>query len=238
MRAWVARPDALRVERLEGALLVADNEPPRPGSRALLTTGGGQVLPDPPPAAETAPVYDEDGLVAERPREVRYDDPMFQSYHWVAMLDPVEQADGVEHQSPPGARVGPPVLFEEIVEVDHGGRVAWEARCRPSATYWPRCSCCALLLAKQAWRGRPWRLQGLTDISSSWRPQRIARISPGRRRSGGFVCGRRWALTSQYGTLLFATGRVRALSKLRTRVRFPSLALEHRWSEPVFLLLP
>ena len=98
MRAWVARPDALRVERLEGALLVADNEPPRPGSRALLTTGGGQVLPDPPPAADTAPVYDEDGLVAERPREVRYDDPMFQSYHWVAMLDPVEQADGVEHQ--------------------------------------------------------------------------------------------------------------------------------------------
>ena len=42
------------------------------------------------------------------------------------------------------------MLFEEIVKVDHGGRLAWEALCRPSATYWPRCSCCALLLSPQS----------------------------------------------------------------------------------------
>ncbi len=150
VRAWVARPDALRVESPDGALLVAKNEPPRPGSRALLTTGGGRVLPDPPPAAETTPVCDEDGLVAERPGEARYDDPMFQSYHWVAMLDSVELADGVDPRLPPGARVDPPVLFEEIAEVDHCGRLAWQARCRPSATYWPRCSCCPLLPSPQS----------------------------------------------------------------------------------------
>ncbi|MHB8293129.1 MAG: hypothetical protein ACYDH5_00530 [Acidimicrobiales bacterium] len=104
VRAWLARPDALRVEGLDGTL-----------------------------------------LVAERPAEARYDDPMFQSYQWVAMLDPVELADGADPRSGPGRAVQPPVLFDELVEVDHGGRPAWEARGRPSATYWPRCSCCPLL---------------------------------------------------------------------------------------------
>lgn len=150
VRAWLARPDALRVESSDGTLLLATDEPPRPGSYAMLTTGGRHVLPDPPPAAEVAPVYDEDGLVALRPGEARYDDPMFNSYHWVAMLDPVELADGADPHLPPRRAVEPPVIFDELVEVDHGGRPAWQARCRPSATYWPRCSCCPLLPSPQS----------------------------------------------------------------------------------------
>ncbi|MHB8295895.1 MAG: hypothetical protein ACYDH5_14990 [Acidimicrobiales bacterium] len=151
VRGWLARPDALRVETLDGTLLVASDEPPRPGSYAPFTTGGARVmLPDPPPAVEVAPVYDEDGLVAKRPTEARYDDPMFQNYHWVAMLDPVELADGTDPRLPPRTAVEPPVIFDELVEVDHGGRPAWEARCRPNATYWPRCACCPLLASPQS----------------------------------------------------------------------------------------
>ncbi|MHB8295724.1 MAG: hypothetical protein ACYDH5_14090 [Acidimicrobiales bacterium] len=150
VRAWLARPDALRVESLDGTLLVATDEPPRPGSYAMLTTGGGQVLPDPPPALEVAPVYGSDCLVAERPGAARYDDPMYQSYHWVAMLDPVEMADGADPRWPVGAAVEAPVVLDEVVEVDHGGRTAWEARARPGATYWPRCACCPLLPSSQS----------------------------------------------------------------------------------------
>ncbi len=61
-------------------------------------------------------------------------------------------------------------------------------------------------------------------MGSSWRTAGIARISRGRRRPGGFACGRRWALTSQDGSLLSVTVRFSALRKLRMRVRFPSLA--------------
>jgi len=112
----------------------------------------GKVLPDPPPAAQVSPVYDEDGLVAERPGEARfhYGDPMFQSYDWVAMLDPVEFADGADLHLPRGTAVEAPVFVDELVEVDHHGRSAWQARCRPSATYWPGCPCCALLLSPES----------------------------------------------------------------------------------------
>jgi len=151
VRGWLARPDALRVETLDGTLLVASDEPPRPGSYAPLTTGGARVmLPDPPPAIAVAPVYDVDGLVTERPAEARYDDPMYQSYYWVAMLDPVELADGADPRLSPGAAVDPPVILDELLELDHGGRSAWEARCRPSTTYWPRCPCCPLLASPQS----------------------------------------------------------------------------------------
>ena len=43
---------------------------------------------------------------------------------------------------------------------------------------------------------------GLTDRGPSWRLRRIARRSRGRRRPGGFACGRHWALTSWNGSLL------------------------------------
>ncbi|MHB1713097.1 MAG: hypothetical protein ACYCV7_17205, partial [Acidimicrobiales bacterium] len=150
VRGWLARPDALRVETLDGTLLVASDKPPRPGSHAMLTTRGGRVLRDPPPAIEVAPVSDAGGLVVERPADARYDDPMYQSYQWVAMLDPVELADGADPLLPYGTAVDPPVILDELVEVDHGGRPAWQARCRPSATYCPRCSCCPLLASPQS----------------------------------------------------------------------------------------
>jgi hypothetical protein len=75
---------------------------------------------------------------------VGYDDPMFQDYAWVAMLDPVELADGE------GDRAG--TTLERLGTVEHHGRAAWEAVVRPTEAYAPRCSCCALLFSEKSER--------------------------------------------------------------------------------------
>jgi hypothetical protein len=140
VRAWVRRPDALRVETLDGELISAGHE--QRSSAVLLTSAGrGQPVENPAPLEPRAPApeFGVDGLVIRRPSVgVDYDDPMFQSYHWVAALDPVELADGNQ----PGRR---PVVVEQPHTVDHYGRPAWEAVLRPTDDYYPRCSCCPLL---------------------------------------------------------------------------------------------
>ncbi|MDP5182689.1 hypothetical protein QOZ88_08550 [Blastococcus sp. BMG 814] len=123
VRAWLRRPDALRVETLDGALLQA-------GRDTRLTV-----------ATDPAPVLRADGLVAERPWGLWLDDPMFQNYFWVAMLDPAELADpGLD--ATPGE---PPLLLDAVTEVEHAGRPAWEAVVRTTPEYEPRCGCCSLL---------------------------------------------------------------------------------------------
>ena len=145
LRAWLRRPDALRVETAGGGLLQVVRE--RRQEVGVLTIGGGQttVLPWPTDAAAPAPELRADGLVAMRPSssEVAYDAPMYQDYFWVAMLDPVELADGRDPGS--GAPVSPALTVDELAEVEHGGRPAWEALVRPTAVYEPRCGCCPLL---------------------------------------------------------------------------------------------
>ena len=68
---------------------------------------------------------------------------MFGDYQWVAMLDPVELADGrgrASERRPEGT------VLSELAEVTHHGRPAWEALAVPTAEYAPRCPCCPLLL--------------------------------------------------------------------------------------------
>lgn len=140
VRAWVRRPDALRVEDLDGHLVQIElGSAPR--TVALLTPGGGRELPLRRPSS-VAPMFGSDGLVRERPSDwdVDYDDPMFQDYAWVAMLDPVELADGDDGH--------PGTMLEGLRTVEHHGRVAWEAIVRPTSVYAPRCSCCALLMSE------------------------------------------------------------------------------------------
>jgi hypothetical protein len=132
LRAWLRRPDLLRVETLDGELhRIVREAPERVG---VLASG----------AAE-APVLRPDGLVAERPR-VSYDAPMLDDYRWVAMLDPVELADGVDHDSWTAA---PPLAVDSVVEVEHAGRPAWEAVVRTTPAYEPRCGCCSLLRSRE-----------------------------------------------------------------------------------------
>jgi len=75
VRAWLRRPDVLRVEALDGALL--------------------QIVREPPGVRRAVPILRPDGLVASRPAPWASgtDAPMHQDYHWVAMLDPAELAD-------------------------------------------------------------------------------------------------------------------------------------------------
>lgn len=107
VRAWLRRPDRLRVEDLEGRLLRVVHERPGPG---------------------------------------RPDAPMFENYTWVAMLDPVELADGVD---PGSGAAAAGARTSGVVEVAHAGRPAWEAVLAPTAAYQPRCSCCSLLRSRE-----------------------------------------------------------------------------------------
>lgn len=85
-------------------------------------------------ARDCAPILRPDGLVAQRPpgfEDRSPDDPMFQNYSWVAMLDPVE----LSHH----------VTLSDLAEVEHHDRKAWRALAVPVPGYEPRCGCCALL---------------------------------------------------------------------------------------------
>ena len=102
------------------------------------------------PYAWELPVeLDIDGLVVARPREPVADDPMWQDYQFVAMLDPVELADGRARDlgstwDPDAAR--PAALDVHRVDATTRlGRETWWAEVSPRDDYDPRCSCCPLL---------------------------------------------------------------------------------------------
>lgn len=154
VRAWVRRPDGLRVETLDGRLVHASTRPLSWGdSRSLLLglRGKRTAVVDPRAPLDPAaprPEFDAEGFVSLRPTDdggIRYDDPMFQNYQWVAMLDPVELADGDRHHGPSAL---PPIeIIDDVRDVDHHGRPAWEAVVAPTGSYQPRCPCCALLFS-------------------------------------------------------------------------------------------
>ena len=140
VRAWLRRPDLLRVETLGGELLQVVREA-GPTLSDVLTVGGSRVA-WPPPDALT-PVFREDGLVDLRPGDRwSYDAPMYQNYRWVAMLDPLELADGIDRESDASV---PALVVDAVTEVEHAGRPAWEAVVRTTPAYEPRCGCCPLL---------------------------------------------------------------------------------------------
>jgi hypothetical protein len=124
VEAWVRRP---------GELLVR-----APGQHDRRIDDRGRVTE--PPAVpvrrwphEVTPTWRPDGLVEARPSEfeVEYGDPMYESYDWVAMLDPVELSHHTE--------------VSAVREQDRLGRRTWWARLRPQEGYDPTCGCCPLL---------------------------------------------------------------------------------------------
>jgi hypothetical protein len=92
-------------------------------------------LPEPRWAMDVAPTYRADGLVAERPSDwnISFDDPLFGSYTWVAMLDPEE----LSHH----------VSIRDLHSADRHGRETWWATVRAQEGYEARCpECCDLLI--------------------------------------------------------------------------------------------
>lgn len=151
LRAWLRRPDRLRVETTDGALQQVVHESP---AEVGVFTFNGE-----PPYTATLPWWTDpaaprprlraDGLVTVRPdgfSEVSYDAPMYQNYFWVAMLDPVELADG---QSADAETSMPGTEIDTVTEVEHAGYPAWEAIVRPTPAYDPRCTCCPLLRSRE-----------------------------------------------------------------------------------------
>jgi len=142
-RAWLRRPDRLRVESTDGELRRTVHEPRRTVAvLSLPPAGDDRTRTLPWPRDGHAPQLRADGLVAVRPRGLGYDDPMHDDYRWVAMLDPVELADGWDTGT--GAPA-PALVIGPVTEVEHAGRPAWEAVVVPTAAYEPRCGCCPLL---------------------------------------------------------------------------------------------
>ena len=130
VRLRVERPDRIVVERADGSV-VEELRHGGLGTGAVLTSDG-RHLPWTPPA-EPVPELDADGLVVSerQPWNDGPDVPMWQDYRFVAVLDPYELSSGVE--------------VHQLAVVEHGGRPAWEALLRPTTSYEPRCSCCALM---------------------------------------------------------------------------------------------
>jgi hypothetical protein len=150
VRAWVRRPDRLRVETLDGALLQVVRDERQQVGVLGRPTGRTVDLPWVTDDGAARPELRTDGLVVRRPpsSEMSVDDPMYQDYFWVAMLDPVELADGRNPDTLEAA--GASLQFDSVADVEHGGRAAWEAVVRPSETYEPRCADenCALLRSR------------------------------------------------------------------------------------------
>lgn len=161
LRAWLRRPDGLRIERTDdGTLLTAGVEPVAetrasgwfgysPGVERPSTDSTRDELPPTslPPLDRAIPLLRPDGLVAVRPRHVA-DAPMWQSYLWVAMLDPVELADGGRDGAT--APTVPGVRLTELTAGEVEGRPVWEAIAVATDDYAPRCPCCPLLLWSDA----------------------------------------------------------------------------------------
>jgi hypothetical protein len=144
LRAWLRRPDLLRIETLDGELLQIVREPP--AQVGVLTPDGGYRAPLSWPGGPERPVLRPDGLVAERPLGLSYDAPMFEDYRWVAVLDPVELADGIDRETELTVEA---LVLDTVSEVEHAGRPAWEAVVRTTAAYEPRCGCCPLLRSRE-----------------------------------------------------------------------------------------
>jgi len=130
VEAWVRRPGWLRVVAADGSEQVVTG---LPYARSFVSTDPDFVAPVTRPPQDVAPALRDDGLVEVRPDEwaIDYDDPMYENFRWVAMLDPVELSDGVR--------------LWGLREDELFGRPVWRSMMVAVDGYEPRCGCCPLL---------------------------------------------------------------------------------------------
>ncbi|QCQ91155.1 hypothetical protein [Rhodococcus sp. SGAir0479] len=144
--AWIRRPGDLRVEDADGNLLeAATSRRPYAGTMYTSDGRGGEILGHWP--TDIRPAFAEDGLVEAVPDriDVDYDQPFYEDYRWVAMLNPIELADRVHNRDDPNVT---PVDLHDVTRVEHHGRPALQATAQPTPAYDPRCPCCPLLIGE------------------------------------------------------------------------------------------
>ncbi|MDZ7910231.1 MAG: hypothetical protein U5O16_00035 [Rhodococcus sp. (in: high G+C Gram-positive bacteria)] len=97
VHAWIRRPGSLRVEKADGQIdeLVLQATPF--ANTMVVYSDGESRHPEARWASDTTPEYDADGLVSALPSEadswlVDWDDPFYENYQWIAMLNPIEIA--------------------------------------------------------------------------------------------------------------------------------------------------
>lgn len=131
VRAWVRRPDGLRVEALEGAPLytAGTREQSRDDFYVASTSTSWLLAPQ-----LVAPVYTDSGLVERRP-EAAYGDPVFGGGRWQAILDPVELAG--DAPVPPYLPERRPCTVEDVSTGTHHGRRVRGAVVVPGHAYVP-----------------------------------------------------------------------------------------------------
>lgn len=136
VEAWIRRPGEMVVDDGRGTRVDRETDPT--AGWAALSFAAPGLAPTPPPAPrrwalEVTPELRPDGLVAVRPDDgsLAYDDPMYESYTWVAMLDPVELSAGT--------------ALDDLAAGDRDGRATWWATAVAEEEYEPRCGCCPLL---------------------------------------------------------------------------------------------
>ena len=163
VEAWLERPGQLRVRDRHGPREWRDGmQADVPRDVVAAWSRMPERYADDVPVARAArirwahhvePLRREDGLVSVRPdraaawqaatgrlpETLEVDDPMYDNYRWVAMLDPVELAEGVG--------------LTQVRETTHHQRPAWAARAVPEQGYEPRCGCCPLLWSEVSERG-------------------------------------------------------------------------------------
>lgn len=140
VRVFIRRPKTARVEQLDGTLLrVHSGEPQTVTPLSRHGNAPPVTLPGP---SDVEVELDQVGLVRQRPGrwQLDTDTVMIGNYYDMALLDPVELADGGDD--------GPGATIEDLHVVEHRGRQAWEAVLRPTAAYDPLCPCCPLLLSE------------------------------------------------------------------------------------------
>lgn len=113
VECWLRRPGRLRVRDARGDRVVEEE---------------ASALPE--------PILRADGLVASRPRAYTHDidDPMWDNYVFVSMLDPEELSEDV--------------TLSDLRSEPLAGRETWWARAVPGEGYEPRCGCCPLLWSR------------------------------------------------------------------------------------------
>ena len=148
VRATVVRPGRLVVTSPSGTV----NDLLQPAGTYGWSGPRGSGTAPLPYAWDTDVDRDADGLVLWRDRwRPVADDPMWQDYQFVAMLDPVELADACRPDDPDwdvGDPYPPALALHRLHTAQRHGRETWWAEVSPVAGYDPRCSCCPLLFGR------------------------------------------------------------------------------------------